>query len=322
MYRGDAQGNPTGTVLCAATVIGASFRERVQAASEAGFEAISLFPEQYLNARQREKLSPADMRLLLQDHGLHLATVDPLLDWYGHEPSRAEQLLYEMAEALEAPALNAAPAFAPDLPPEELATHFSRLCRRAAEQGLRVDLEVLPWSRIANYPQAFEILQLADTPNSGITLDCLHFYRGGDSVQSLAKYSPQQLSRISNIQLCDIAAQPEKLGLRDTLAAGRIMLETGRNGLRVMGPGALLASNRRAYTGREDASTLMQEATCNRLLPGQGDIPLQSLFQFLQEQGVTPQVGLEVFSLRLNRLPALQAAQNCMDSWRRLHQTL
>ena len=116
MAQGTHKANMPKTVLCAGTLPGTGFRERVACARSAGYAAITLFPEHYLDAQRREGLSPADMRQLLLDHDLKVATVDPLLDWFGGEPSRAEQLLYEMADALGAPALNAAPAFAPDLP--------------------------------------------------------------------------------------------------------------------------------------------------------------------------------------------------------------
>ena len=301
---------------------GTGFRERVACARSAGYAAITLFPEHYLDAQRREGLSPADMRQLLLDHDLKVATVDPLLDWFGGEPSRAEQLLYEMADALGAPALNAAPAFAPDLPADALAKHFAALCERAAKRGLRVDLEVLPWSRIGNYRQAFEVLRLSGARNAGITLDCLHFHRGGDSVESLGRVAPELLRRISNIQLCDTSSTIQQLSLRDRIAAGLAMLATARNGLRVMGAGAMIKANRKAYTGREDAAALMQEATCRRLPPGSGDLPLAELLHFITQAGIEPEYGLEVFSIALNRLPALEAARHCMEHWQALYRSL
>ena len=71
---------PEDLVLCAGTLGGASFRDRVEAAAEAGFSAISLFLGDYQRARA-EGLSDADMRKLLADHGLAVAELDPLMSW-------------------------------------------------------------------------------------------------------------------------------------------------------------------------------------------------------------------------------------------------
>ena len=56
--------------------------DRVDAAAEAGFAAITLFPEHYLDAVAREGLDPSAMHRHLQGAGIFVHQIDPLLDWY------------------------------------------------------------------------------------------------------------------------------------------------------------------------------------------------------------------------------------------------
>ena len=67
------------TVLCSGTLrTGIPFRERLAAAEAGGFSGISLWGRDYQVARD-EGLSDLDIRLLLADHGLSVAELDPCL---------------------------------------------------------------------------------------------------------------------------------------------------------------------------------------------------------------------------------------------------
>ena len=135
-------------ILSAGTLPAAGFEQRVKAASDAGFHAISLFPQQYLGARRKEKLSTANMREILGRYGLAVDEVDPLLDWFGPRASVSEDLILEIAEGLGARSVNVAAAFVSDRSPDEIAECFARVCQRAGRIGLRADLEFLPWTGV------------------------------------------------------------------------------------------------------------------------------------------------------------------------------
>jgi sugar phosphate isomerase/epimerase len=305
-------------VLCAAVSPNADFETRVIAAESAHFDAITLFPQQYLNARKREGLSIPEMRRILSEHGISVAAIDPLLDWFGDRASPSERLMYEVADALDAPAINAAPAFAPELAQGELTDAYGRLCMRAAQHRIRVDLEFLPWTVIPDYRVAFDIIAGSDQDNSGLTLDCMHFYRSGGTPADLAALDPALARRITNIQLCDIPAQPAYLNLRRRLTANKELLIGAWDGIRVMGLRRVTEIASRAHSTRPDAQILMREAICSRLLPGEGDVPLWDIFKSLHALDVHPEIGLEIFSLELNRLAARDAANKAMAAYREL----
>jgi sugar phosphate isomerase/epimerase len=222
-------------VLCAAVSRNADFESRVVAAKSARFDAITLFPHQYLNARKRQGLSIPEMQRILRGHGISVAAVDPLLDWFGDRASPSELLMYEIADALDAPAINAAPALAPDLSQEELTDAYTRLCGRAAQHGLRVDLEFLPWTVIPDYRVAFDIIAGSDQDNAGLTFDCLHFFRSGGTPGDLGALDPALAKRITNIQLCDTPEQPAHLDFRRRWMANKELLLEAHDRNRVEG---------------------------------------------------------------------------------------
>jgi hypothetical protein len=67
-------------VLCAGTVPQSGLRERIAAAADAGFAAISVFPHE-VQAAHDAGLTDADLRTRLRDHGVVIAEIDPLLSW-------------------------------------------------------------------------------------------------------------------------------------------------------------------------------------------------------------------------------------------------
>lgn len=93
------------------------------------------------------------------------------------------------------------------LPPmDDVVASFRNLCQSAAEAGLQVSVEFLPWTGIPDLATAWEILQRADCDNSGIMVDTWHWYRqpGGPNPELLRQIPPEKL-RV--VQLCDAAAE-------------------------------------------------------------------------------------------------------------------
>ncbi len=213
-------------VLCAGTVPRASFAERVEAAAAAGFSAISLFAADYQRARA-EGLSDADMRTLLADHDIAIAELDPLLRWVpgadvaaeasgqGAELFRhSEAEFYAIADALGARSLNAVLFTDKRLATAVIAEAFAALCDRAAEHGLLVHLEFLPWTQIPDLVTALEIVEMADRPSGGIMLDSWHHFRSRAGNQAL-RGAPG--GRILAIQLNDAPGEPEEDPIEETL---------------------------------------------------------------------------------------------------------
>lgn len=276
---------PRDLVLCSGTIPrDVAFRERLAAASRAGFQAVSLWGRDYHRAR-RDGHSDADIKKMLDDHGLTVAEIDPAWWWTpGASEVRippeldtievfrhGEDELLRIADVLGARSLNAADVLGGSWSVDEAAEAFARLCDRAADHGLLVHLEWLAWSRIPDLATAWEIVRLAGRPNGGLNVDTWHCARTGTSPTELLEIPG---TKVLAIQLDDGPAKAEDDLLHATLH--------------------------------------------ERLLPGEGAFELEGFLSALAEIGAMAPVGVEVFSDALHAEGAATAARRAASSTRRI----
>jgi sugar phosphate isomerase/epimerase len=272
-------------VLCSGTLRrGVPFAERVTAASRAGFAGVSLWGRDYAAARA-EGLSDEDLRVMLDDHGLFVAELDPAWWWL---PGAAEVSippsldtedvfrfgeadLFALADALGARSLNAVDVFGGEWSVEDAAEAFAGLCERADEHGLLVHLEWLPWSKIPDLATAVEVVRLADRANGGLNVDSWHLIRAGDTPEELAEL-PGEL--VLGVQLDD-------------------------------GPKAA-------------EENLLHATLHDRRLPGQGEFDLTGIVGALRATRTAAPIGVEVFSDSLHALPSDEAARRAAEATRRV----
>jgi sugar phosphate isomerase/epimerase len=272
-------------VLCSGTLArGTPFLQRLEAARAAGFAGVSLWGRD-VDAARAEGWSDADLRTMLDDHGLAVAELDPAWWWAPgasdihiapeHDPFDVfrfgERELFDVADALGARSINAVDVFGGTFTPEEAAETFAAFCDRAAEHGLLVHLEFLPWSRFPDVASAWEVVRLADRPNGGVAVDSWHFFRGNPDFATLQAVPGD---RVLNVQLDDAPAAPE-----------------------------------------ED---LMTATLHDRLLPGAGELDLTGLVRTLDAIGARAPVGAEVFSDQLHQLEPNDAAGQAATATRQV----
>jgi len=159
------------------------FDERVAAAAAAGFAGIGLFIPEYHRLREEEHRSAADIRALLDDHGLVLAEIETLGGWAASGDAaddcrRREALAYEMADELGCRYLQAIGPYEGTV--GDAAAGFGALCDRAGKHGLLVGLEWLPFTNVATAADALAVVGGADRPNGGYCADIWHHRRGAN----------------------------------------------------------------------------------------------------------------------------------------------
>lgn len=302
-------------ILSAGTLTNTTFLERVSAAQQAGFNAISLFPQQYLAARRREHLSILDMQKILVDHEVDLDEVDPLLDWFGLGATPSEILMMEMAEALGARSINVAAAFVSDRPFQELVDCYGRLCERVAQQGLRANLEFLPWTTVGSLTSALEIVDAVAQPNAGVMFDFWHFFNSGENVDVLRQLTPQHAAHITGLQLNDVPESIDDLNRTQSWIYAKDMFQSAIDSIRVMGMDAFLKVAIKAKYPHPAANKMMKDAQCSRLFPGEGVMPVVEVLAILSGKGVAPAIGVEVFNLEHHALESADIALRAMKSY-------
>jgi sugar phosphate isomerase/epimerase len=207
-------------VLCSGTLRrDATFEERIAAAVAGGFAGISMWGRDY-NLARSEGLTDADLVAMLEQSGLSVAELDPVWSWLPgasdvHIPPHldredvfcfGEDDLFAVADAVGARSVNAVDVFGGSWTLESAAEAFAGLCRRAAEHGLLVQLEFLPWSRIPDLRAAWDVVIDAGEANGGITVDAWHYFRSGPD-PALLEGIPG--AHILGVQLSDGPASPE-----------------------------------------------------------------------------------------------------------------
>lgn len=184
---------------------------------DAGFTAISVAPPQ-LMALQAQGLGPAAVRTRIVEAGLAVAEFDAITSWWpgqtpppGMDRTFAELLmqmtpdrLVPLAAEVGARSISAVDIFGGPLDVEAASQAFGDICDLAGAHGLLVHLEFLPAGAIRDLATAAEIIRRADRPNGGLTLDTLHFFRGGASLEALRQISPE---RVLTVQLSDAPAE-------------------------------------------------------------------------------------------------------------------
>ena len=110
-----------------------------------------------------------------------------------------EAELFAVADALGARSLNAVDVFGGHWSLDDAAEAFAALCRRAAEHGLLVQLEFLPWSKIPDLEAAWSVVRQAGEPNGGLTVDAWHYFRSGSAARGTLRDVPGE--RIVGVQL-------------------------------------------------------------------------------------------------------------------------
>lgn len=203
-------------VLCNATLVGGSMEVSpddvesiARATANAGFSGVSLWAFHHM-AATAGGMSDADVKAMHTDLGLSVPVVEALIGWEGGDTAAIDA---QCVGTLDLAALYGAKTVAgvvmsPSLESFDAAVSgFAYLAERAAERGLAVCVEWLPWSGLPDLKSAWRLVQATGQANVGLVVDTWHWLRqpGGPDPETLRGIPGP---RIHCVQLGDAAAEP------------------------------------------------------------------------------------------------------------------
>jgi len=204
---------PDDLVFNTTNLLGGGVREIVAAAVAGDYRGITIWPSDVARA-EAEGLSLADVKAFIHDHGLVVTDVDCLLGWTEQAlPKPGEAMVeivptdrfLEIAEALDADAINVAQGFGSELDLDRAAEDLAKVARRAAEQGRNVNFEFLPWCGVPDVTTCLDLLERTGCPNTTIMFDSWHWFRGARDLDALKRIPG---ARIGSTQWNDAPEAP------------------------------------------------------------------------------------------------------------------
>jgi sugar phosphate isomerase/epimerase len=193
-------------------------RERIEAASAAGFGGFGLLSADLPAAEQEYGLS--GIRALLDDNGIVDLELEGIPYWWDDGPRRAESdrvrhSLLTAAEVLGARHIKVNPD-GDDAPwdPELWAAKFAELAAQAQDAGTRLGIEFFPWSNIKTLHDGLRLVEDAGHDAAGVVIDAWHIERPRTPVADLASVP---LHRIIGVELNDADSEVVGTLFEDTV---------------------------------------------------------------------------------------------------------
>ncbi|KPM54479.1 xylose isomerase [Frankia sp. R43] len=196
-------------------------RGLVDAVAAAGFSGVQM-TRSHFDGAVTAGMAPQEYFDRHRDRGLSIATVEVAMEWAtADRPAIAAEAapLVDLARRAGAAHIIAITTSRPgtaDL--DEVAARLACLCDVAADQGLRISFEFLPWTVVPTLSAAARLLDAVNRDNLGLVLDLWHWFRqpGGPSEDVLRTVPP---ARIDVVQLCDAPAAPAQDPVVETTTA-------------------------------------------------------------------------------------------------------
>ena len=249
-YKGWGMDMATGWIFWAGTVgFSVPVLERLEAATTLGVQRFAVSPLDTEWA-EGEGISADELGRRIRGAGCEII-MDPVFNWYGgapHPGSRFGRFTYEHTQRVSAELgvveMNFVGQPTHDASPDELASAFATVARRAADAGARACLEFTPISAITDLAAGWDIVRNAGDPNGGLLFDTWHFHRSNSDLALLEQIPGDrifsvQVSDARADQLPDIRQDTQHRllpgdGVIDLLGILRVLARTG--GLEWVGP--------------------------------------------------------------------------------------
>ena len=172
------------------------FKDRVEAASKAGFKGVGIKEADLQHTLERRSLR--EMKRILEDNGIKHVELEFISDWFldGDKKKKSDQTkqaLLTAAEALGARHIKVGDFDMNSVPMPRLIESFAALCADAANYGTRILFELIVDAMIRTLPETLEMVRGADADNGGIMIDLWHMVKLGVPYEDVARIPSKYL---------------------------------------------------------------------------------------------------------------------------------
>lgn len=172
------------------------FRDRVEAASRAGFKGIGIWHADLEHTLKKRSLK--EMKQIFEDNGMKYLEIEFLRDWFldGEKKKQSDiekKKLLEASAVLNAKHLKVGDFEHTECPMPRLIETFADLCADAAKYGATVGFELMPFSVIDTLKDALAMVEGAGAKNGGIILDLWHLAKLGTPYDEIARIPARYL---------------------------------------------------------------------------------------------------------------------------------
>jgi len=172
------------------------FKDRVEAASKAGFKGVGIKEADLQYTLERRSLR--EMKRILEDNGIKHVELEFISDWFldGDKKKKSDQTkqaLLTAAEALGARHVKVGDFDMNSVPMPRLIESFAALCADAANYGTRILFELIVDAMIRTLPETLEMVRGADADNGGIMIDLWHMVKLGVPYEDVARIPSKYL---------------------------------------------------------------------------------------------------------------------------------
>jgi 4-hydroxyphenylpyruvate dioxygenase len=190
----------------ATVCLSGTLEQKMHAAAKAGFHAIEIFENDLTQYRG----SASDVKRIADSMGLDILVLQPFRDMEGM-PDGLRQKKYKMMERkmdlahqLGTKRLmmcsNVHPRSTNNL--DRCAEDLYALAELAKREDLELGYEALAWGRhIADYDDAWNLVNMVNHPNLGVVLDTFHMFARGNTLDTLRNDIP--VEKIALVQVAD-----------------------------------------------------------------------------------------------------------------------
>ena len=172
------------------------FEDRVAAAARAGFKGVGIWHADLEHVLKTRSLK--EMKRILDDNGMKHVELEFLKDWFleGERKKQSDiekEKLFAAAEALNAKHVKVGDFFREKCEMARLIEAFAALCADAAEHGITIGFELMPFAMIDTLVDALTMVEGAGAKNGGIILDAWHVVKLGISYKEVARIPARYL---------------------------------------------------------------------------------------------------------------------------------